>query len=769
MASIQYVVTATDAASAVFAKIGASADGLDKQLADLSKRIATPEVDLKDAAFTAGMISAAKRLDRLSEKMATPGADLKDTKFQAEIIKINAQLDRLDRRHVTATVDVNVNRSFLSRLTAGALGGFAGGGGKGGAGAAAGAASSAASAASSGSGLLSGGSGIAIGVGAAALTSLAALGAGLGGLIPELAAAATGFAALGAFAIPTLTALVAKSPAMSALKTVFGSMVAAMRPDVVHLFNLGVKILIGLLPQLLPFADAVAKGLGRMLDGIKRFTASNAFGTFMNQMSALVGPFMAAIGPAIGKIVIALGKLMTAFLNKNDIRAAVIVLEAAAVAIQVLAKVVGWFSTTVVPLFDTALHVLAIGFDAVRHGFANNAHQISDAWDVVRHATATAADFVRGKLDDLFRGIQVFAHDWARMFDEIRRNVATWGHSIAGIFDTLRHGIAAIWDLIWNNTVTRVRSGISDVVGFFKGLPGKALDALRGFGHSLYAFAHAALDDFLSGLKSVGGTVLGWLRNFIGGIPHAIMSFLHMSPPHAGSAFYDLGANIMRHLAAGIKATAHLAVNAASAAAHRVSAAGSGVQRWAGLVRQALAMEGLSPGLAGNVLYQMQTESGGNPNAINETDVNFAMGDPSRGLMQVIGSTFAAYHWPGTSGNIFDPLANIAAALNYARHVYGPSLMSGGMGIGSGHGYATGSWNVPYTGPAVVHQGEMIIPAAAAAAVRSGGGGNTYVTVNVKVGHGTSPRQAAKEIADILNQGATSGVKLRRSILSANG
>ena len=47
---------------------------------------------------------------------------------------------------------------------------------------------------------------------------------------------------------------------------------------------------------------------------------------------------------------------------------------------------------------------------------------------------------------------------------------------------------------------------------------------------------------------------------------------------------------------------------------------GSGVAQWRGDVLRALAMEGLSTSLAGQVLYQMQTESGGNPNAINLTD-----------------------------------------------------------------------------------------------------------------------------------------------------
>ena len=118
----------------------------------------------------------------------------------------------------------------------------------------------------------------------------------------------------------------------------------------------------------------------------------------------------------------------------------------------------------------------------------------------------------------------------------------------------------------------------------------------------------------------------------------------------------------------------------------KVPNVGSGVMRWAPLVLQALKMESLGAYLASQVLYQMMTESGGNPNAINLWDSNAQRGDPSRGLMQTIGSTFRAYHWPGTSWNIYDPLANIAAAINYARHVYGPSLGA----LGSGHGYAQG-------------------------------------------------------------------------------
>lgn len=98
---------------------------------------------------------------------------------------------------------------------------------------------------------------------------------------------------------------------------------------------------------------------------------------------------------------------------------------------------------------------------------------------------------------------------------------------------------------------------------------------------------------------------------------------------------------------------------------------GSGVQRWRGLVVQALHMLGQPDSWTDTVLRRMNQESGGNPNAINNWDSNAKAGMPSQGLMQTIPSTFAAYAGPFAGRPITDPLANIYAGLNYALHRYG--------------------------------------------------------------------------------------------------
>ena len=112
----------------------------------------------------------------------------------------------------------------------------------------------------------------------------------------------------------------------------------------------------------------------------------------------------------------------------------------------------------------------------------------------------------------------------------------------------------------------------------------------------------------------------------------------------------------------------------------------AGVEQWRGVAAQALRMEGqYSESNLNRLLMQMQTESSGNPNAINNWDINAKRGTPSKGLMQVIDPTFRAYARPGYDKNIWDPLSNILASIRYTVRRYG-SLANGWRG----HAYAEG-------------------------------------------------------------------------------
>ncbi|MEV7673877.1 LysM peptidoglycan-binding domain-containing protein [Streptomyces sp. NPDC088752] len=92
-----------------------------------------------------------------------------------------------------------------------------------------------------------------------------------------------------------------------------------------------------------------------------------------------------------------------------------------------------------------------------------------------------------------------------------------------------------------------------------------------------------------------------------------------------------------------------------------------------GWIRQSLdvmAQHGI-PGSYEGIHRNIMRESSGNPLAINNWDINAVNGTPSKGLLQVIEPTFLAYHVPGTSMDMYDPVANITAACNYAADRYG--------------------------------------------------------------------------------------------------
>lgn len=138
------------------------------------------------------------------------------------------------------------------------------------------------------------------------------------------------------------------------------------------------------------------------------------------------------------------------------------------------------------------------------------------------------------------------------------------------------------------------------------------------------------------------------------------------------------------------------------------SSGGSGVERWRGTVMNALRIAGqLSPSNIEKTLFQMRTESNGDPRAINNWDINAQNGTPSKGLMQVIDPTFRAHAKAPHNKNIWDPLSNILASVRYAMSRYG-SLAAAYRGTGYENGGLVNRHQIAQI--AEGNKPEMIIP-----------------------------------------------------------
>jgi hypothetical protein len=98
---------------------------------------------------------------------------------------------------------------------------------------------------------------------------------------------------------------------------------------------------------------------------------------------------------------------------------------------------------------------------------------------------------------------------------------------------------------------------------------------------------------------------------------------------------------------------------------------GEGAARWRSVAEAALRYAGEDPKWTDLLLRRMNQESGGNPQAVNNWDSNAARGDPSKGLMQNIGSAFNERARELSSRGIFDGFANIVASIRYTKQRYG--------------------------------------------------------------------------------------------------
>lgn len=463
-----------------------------------------------------------------------------------------------------------------------------------------------------------------------------------------------------------------------------------------------------------------------------------------------------------------------------------------------------WFKWIVVPEVAAIQYVVA-NFDTLRHDIAAHmseimsntidvwnktwtetigrliqfGHEVEDVFNTIKHAISSDIDSMRGDIVNAWLAIEHFV---SSAVSGIRTDVSS---AFSSIKNTISNDASAF--------VNSIKNAFNTIVSWARGIGGRVKSAIGNLGGLLNSAGRSMINGLFNGMKAVLSNVSGWVKNnlynpitnavkslfgikspstvmaklgghLVGGLfkgilsknPKAFITKIFGGLPSALGALIGKGlVHIEKLPASALKALGSLGGKLAGFFSSLVGGGGKGVDQWAGIVAEALALNGLPQSLSAQVLHQIATESGGNPNAINLTDSNAAMGDPSRGLLQTIGSTFAAFHIPGTSSNIYDPLANVAAAINYAKHTYGPDLMSGGMGLGSGHGYqfgtlsATKGWHmVGERGPELLgfRGGESVIPNN-----QLGGNSNYHVTVQVN-GALSTDKDIAQAVSDGLSK-----------------
>ncbi|MEU7066883.1 phage tail tape measure protein [Streptomyces sp. NPDC046161] len=363
-----------------------------------------------------------------------------------------------------------------------------------------------------------------------------------------------------------------------------------------------------------------------------------------------------------------------------------------------------------------------------------------------------------------------------------------------------REPVQFLVDVIYNNGIRKVWNTIADFTGAGKlgaltfadggrtagGTPGKdSIPALMmadeyvirrdsarklGFGTLDYMNRYGTLPGFANGgpvQRFKDGGVVGWVKDKVSSVGDFFGDMADLIA-HPGKA-WQAATGFIRDKIASISGSgmgqliASIPTKILSTLKDRVvsligsvgggPAAGSGVQRWSGVVLQALQMLGQPAAYLNTTLRRMEQESGGNPTIVNTWDSNWQSGTPSVGLMQVIGPTFQAYAGamrdvgPFLYGTSVNPLANVYASMRYALAAYG-SLPRAYDRAG---GYDSGGWLQP--GLTLAHnktgQPEAVLTAeqwrlTQTALARSGAGGDQrQYHITLQGSQMTSAEQAA--------------------------
>lgn len=427
--------------------------------------------------------------------------------------------------------------------------------------------------------------------------------------------------------------------------------------------------------------------------------------------------------------------LLNAALDANPIGAVIVIIGALVVAViycythfQTFRDIVSDCWNVIKAVVETVWNfTIAVIFNAIKDGlrlmgdsFNIWLNLVQFVWNGIKIVFDALTGNWQGVQNAFSAGMDNLKNIWDRLVDIAKTPVNFVINTVynAGIVP-LWNGIAGLFGLGKLNPAAPLAEG-GVLAGYAPGRdsvpailsPGEGVlvpEAVRGLGPS---FVHSA-NAYFSGGRSTGGStsagglsyfatggivgsIVGGIADFIsdpvGAVKKAFSSVLGAVIPGTGQ-FHDA-------LAAFPGKIVDAAVDKVKAAVAQIgsffSAAFTGSPDLQGWIMQAIQLTGVPASWAGPLSVLIGRESGGNPNAINNWDSNAAAGHPSQGLMQVIPSTFTAYHQPGTSFNILDPIANIAAGINYIRAVYG--------GIGNVQqanpnlppkGYDAGGWLPP--------------------------------------------------------------------------
>ncbi|KIL80735.1 transglycosylase SLT domain-containing protein [Bacillus badius] len=225
------------------------------------------------------------------------------------------------------------------------------------------------------------------------------------------------------------------------------------------------------------------------------------------------------------------------------------------------------------------------------------------------------------------------------------------------------YGSALVYN--FKNGIKAVPVGMSTWLNNHVGQPFlKYIPSGKGFGQGLAGY-------FIAGMKSKKADVSAEAKALAKAVESAFRKELGIHSPSRVMA--DLGYWSAMGVVKGFSSVdvSNIAKNKANELMGSFgNFSGGGAAMAQSAIMQALQITGMPMSWLNPLMWVAQKESGFNPNAINNWDINAKRGDPSVGLFQIIGETFKRWALPGFNDRR-NPLHSAIAAIRYINGRYG--------------------------------------------------------------------------------------------------
>jgi hypothetical protein len=277
-------------------------------------------------------------------------------------------------------------------------------------------------------------------------------------------------------------------------------------------------------------------------------------------------------------------------------------------------------------------------------------------------------------------------------WDKIKAKAAEVGAAIKSYWHSATSKISKFFGDMWKSAKEKFWNIVDDA----KKLPGRIKEGIENYAHNAVKGIENMANKLVAKFKEVLGihspsrvfTTMGKhiVEGLINGLSFANLKQFGMSVLKDFGGGVIKGWNAVKSVLTGL-----------------LGGNGGNATSW---LAAALGLTGTPLSWLSGLQKLVNAESGGNPNAINKSTV---LGQHATGLLQMLPSTFRANMLKG-HGNIFNPVDNAAAAIQYIKSRYGSVYNTPLFKGGNYKGYYHGIDRVPYDRmPAVLHKGERIL------------------------------------------------------------